>query len=201
MRAVDRATSPLLAAYVAALPQGLASHPQCQVKGSVFRSLISSAPIELAPSSLPDELAAKLREPPLPSEWSSEVHLNALGLAYQDRMPSDRHDRWVLERNERLLRAPLYRILFALVSPERIFVGFAHRWGAFRRGTELSLVERTGQRAALRLMYPRHLHNDVTLTNVTIAFRAVAQAAGAREASARVVKHDAFEALLEITWR
>ncbi len=198
---MDRDRFPLLGAYLAALPQGLASYPACQVKGSVFRSLVASAPIALDQSGLPDELVARLREPPLPSEWSSEVQLNALGLAFQDQVEPGRYEAWVYERNRRLLRAPLYKILFAVLSPERIFIGLPQRWGAFRRGTELTLLERVGSRARLRLGYPRHMHNETTLANVVIAFRAAADAAGALDVTARVARYDPFEATLEVEWR
>lgn len=197
---MDRARFPLLARYVDGLPAGLASYPEAQAKGSVIRTLVSTTPVHLDPHELPAELAGFIEEPPLPTAWVSEVQLNALGLAYQDVMSPSVHETWVWERNRKILTNPLYKILFWMISPERLFVGLPHRWSAFRRGTELALVDQSVGRARLRLTFPKNLHDKSTLANVCVAGRVVAEAAGAKASDMVVEACAPTSAVFAISW-
>jgi hypothetical protein len=197
---MDRARFPLLARYVDGLPAGLASYPEAQAKGSVVRTLVSTTPVRVHPHELPAELGGLIERLPLPTAWVSEVQLNALGLAYQDVMSPSVHDTWVWDRNRRILTNPLYKILFWMISPERLFVGLPHRWSAFRRGTEMALVDQSVGRARLRLTYPKNLHDSATLANVCIAGRVVAEAAGARSSAMAVEECTPTSAVFAISW-
>jgi hypothetical protein len=191
---------PRLTAYLAGLPDGVRSHPQCQVKGSVLRGLIATSPVRLDPADLPRELAERLADPPLPNQWMSEVELNALGLAYQDRIAPERYAAWAHDRNARLFQTSLYKILFLVVSPERLFVGLPLRWSAFRRGSEIRLARVTGHRAELELSYPPGLHNAETLFNMTCALVAAAEAAGAKRSKSELLRCERTSARVSIGW-
>jgi hypothetical protein len=80
-----------------------------------------------------------------------------------------------------LLRAPLYRVLFAVLSPERLLNGAAQRWHAFRQGTELVTLEKGRGFARLELTFPPGLHSDLTLYLLAAAFEAAIDCTGARE--------------------
>ncbi|MBL9026969.1 MAG: hypothetical protein JNL21_32535 [Myxococcales bacterium] len=191
---------PLLSRYLDGLPAGLASYPEAQAKGSVIRVLVTTAPVRVDPDELPSELAVFLERPPLPTAWVSEVQLNALGLVYEDAMPHHAYEAWVWERNRAILTNPLYKILFWMISPERLFVGLPHRWSAFRRGTELALVDQSAGRARLRLTFPKNLHDKATLANVCVAGRVVAEAAGAKASDMVVESYAPTSAVFAISW-
>lgn len=186
--------------YLAQLPEGLASYPQCLAKGSVLRGIVETAPIALAPNDLPPELRALLAEPPLPTDWMSEVSLLVLGHAYRDRLTSKAWEDWTYERNRTLAGKSLYRVLFHVVSPERLFAGFPQRWPAFRRGSEMRVLEISDRRALLQLLSPPHLHDDHSMATMAAVLRALGDTAGARNMAARVASLTDVEARLELTW-
>lgn len=182
---IDERRYPRTARYLGQLPSGLASYPQCQAKGSVLRNVLDTAPIALDLAGLPDRIQELVAAPPLPSDWTSEVALNTLILAYQDLMPREQFARWGYERNRALLSTSLYRVLFLVVSTERLFVGMPQRWAAFRRGTSLHMVAQAEGRAELELRFPSLLHDAVTLELLAVALRAAGDAASAKVGRAR----------------
>lgn len=197
---VDGTRYPKVARYLSRLEGGLDAHPSCQVKGSVLKNALDSAPITLDASGLPAEIAKLLESPPLTSEWVSEVHLNAAMIAFADSMSDGDWQSWTYERNRALFRTSLYRVLFFVLSPERLFVGIANRWAAFRRGTTLRLVEMKDKKARLELRYPLNLYDESTLTAMRIAFRAAADAAGAARSASEVVETDGKHTVVDVTW-
>lgn len=163
--------------------------------------------LEAKPPGPPPDLRgmpASLRElaerPPLPNAWVSEVSFNALMMAYQASVPRREFEAWVYDRNKKLLQSPLYRVLFLVVSPERLFNGVSNRWGAFRRGSRLELLAMVGKSAELALHFPAHLHDEVTLGNMVIALRAAAEAAGARSPEVRLSKLTPTRADITTRW-
>ncbi len=191
----------LVAAYLSRLPEGIASYPDVVVKGTIVRSMIETSPTPLVATELPSELHELLRSPPLPTEWVPEVPVLTLMLAYQERIPEQRYDSWVEARNLALLANPLYRALFAMIGPERIYSSAAKRWGAFRRGTSVEIVEKRPHWVQIALSYPRHLHDAATLHTVAIAFRVTAMVGGASSSQSRVERFDATRADIVVEWR
>ncbi|MCZ7677693.1 MAG: hypothetical protein M5U28_02505 [Sandaracinaceae bacterium] len=159
---MDPERFPSAAAYLARLPEGLASHPQCVVKASVLRDVADARPLgpdDLA--ALPGPVAQLVREPPPVSSWVPEVHALVAMIAIRDRhfAPGEiglsAYEEWTYERNKKLLARPLYRALFLLLSPERLLRNVGNRWAMFRRGSRLELVERSASSATVRLSFPR----------------------------------------------
>jgi hypothetical protein len=196
----EERASAALAAYLSALPAGLASHPQCQVKGSVLRGLFESTPVPFPRAILPPQLVSLVDDPPLPTDWISEVHFVALMTAHESQLTASAHERWVYERNQRLLRSPLYAVLFRVVGPSRVFSGMANRWRAFRRWTELTRIDQGDRHAAVELRYPTNLYSESALVNVCGAFRAVFDASGATSSHVRVTFHGPTSAIIEAKW-
>ncbi len=197
---MDRERYPKAARYIDSLPRGLASHPQCQVKGSVLRQMIESTPTPFPTEGLPSDLRSMIDAPPLPSDWIPEVCFNALMLAHEDVIDPRVFREWVYTRNRQLFSSSLYRILFLVVSPERLIVGMTHRWRAFRRGTELQTLERSKNRVVVELSYPENLYELHALTNLTVAVTAALDAAGGKNSDVKLVHHDARAAKLVIRW-
>jgi hypothetical protein len=170
--------------YLARLPDGLDSHPHCVAKAALLRDVLGSRALDPDGDHLPDPLRSLVATPPPVSSWIPEVHFVAISLAIYGRHFAD-HDlqafeEWVCARNMALFSKPLYRVLIALMSPERLLVGASKRWTAFHRGTTLTLLEHTPEYALVRLDFPPHLFERVLMHGFAASMRAAAQVAGGR---------------------
>lgn len=167
--------------YLEGLPEGLASYPQCQTKGSVFRSLLEGVEIDRA--ALPEPLRRRLEDPPIPSEWLAEVHLWALALAAADQRAMDQEAllAWSYERHRRLFEGPLYRAMMALVPPATLVRTCGLRWGAFHRGSMMEPGGVADDGARIRLAFPGGLFDGQVLELLAAVLRAALDASRARD--------------------
>ncbi len=174
---IERA--PTMEAFLAALPEGLGSYPDCQQKATVFRQFIGNETRRDIEAALPPDLIGLLESPPAPTEWISEVHVTAIYLAQRDSMASeDAFLEYTYLQNRRLLSSPLYRVLFAVAAPKRVLDGAAGRWARMHRGTELSMRQVEPQEAVLRLSGPPHLIPRTIALAYGTAYRAALELAG-----------------------
>jgi hypothetical protein len=168
--------------YLAGLPAGLDSHPECLVKGSVLRSTLLQQPIDQIVERLPDTLRPLVTDPPVDSEWMSEARFVAIYHAVADvRGYSDADIQvWARDRNRALFRNPAYRILMAVSSPATLLRGAAMRWSNWHRGSALEIegVLDVGVRAVLR--FPPGLFDDLMLMSFGEAFVAGLELAKAK---------------------
>ena len=197
---MDERRYPKAAEYLRRLPDGLDSHRQCQIKGSILLSLLGSTPVPFVQEGLPATLVALLDNPPLPNQWVSEVAFNALVMAHEERMEPGMLAEWILVRNRRLMRSPLYAVLFRLAGPERILLGAANRWRAFRRGTELRVVEQARDAATVQIDFPARLFTASIVSNLALALGAACEVAGARNLVAEVEALSELNARCRVRW-
>jgi len=193
--------------YLGRLPNGIASYPEVVVKGSVIRSSTENLPdgATTLSTGMP-EIDALVTDPPAVSAWVPQVHHCLLLASIYDRFFSvaggqTDFDAWVYERNRRLFRSPLYKVLFAVVSPERLVVGLANRWAAFRRGVAIEIVEQRSSSGILALRYPPHIMDALTLRGIAVALRAGLDAGGAEQAIVTVTEPGPTEARFAVRWR
>lgn len=183
---------PSVESYLAELPRGLGSYPQCVAKASVLGDALESRPLHPPAGALPPEILTLVRDPPPVSSWVPETHSNAVLLAILDEHfgahETAQFDDWVYVRNRRLFRRPLYRILFAVVSPERLLVGAERRWEAFHKGTKLSVRVTDESSATMELHSPPHLFPATAARGIVQAVRAALEAAGAKEVQVELVR-------------
>jgi hypothetical protein len=168
---VDAARLPATAAYLAALPAGLASHPECQAKASLYRAFVG----ERAPPGLPEVLLDLVLHPRPVTAWIPEVYSHALLLAHYD---MDGHDhesfaRFTYDSQRALWNSKLYAFLMKLVSPARLITQAGSRWSQFHRGSDLSAEERGPGRGELILRHPPSLYDEISLIGLTEGLRAV----------------------------
>jgi hypothetical protein len=195
--------TPSVDRYLATLPNGLASYPECCVKASVLRNTLGSKP--LGPDvELPLALRRLVDHPPPLTEWIPEVHFNAVSLAIREvhfnPRSLDDYLAWTFEQNRKLLSTPLYRVLFLLLTPERLLSGMQNRWSAFRRGTELQIVSRAAGRVELRLRHPAFLYPALSSQGMSAAFQAAMEHAGAKQARVEVASPGSTETTFLATW-
>lgn len=173
---------PRLAAYVAGLPAGLDSHPECLAKASLCRALLDGMPAPLpAPSDLPDPAARLVAHPPA-AMWMPEVQVMALALTIADqyRMSDGEYLGWLKQRNRSLFRTLMYRALFAFLSPASLAPKAAARWAAVHRGSELTCELVAPGLAELRLTFPPRLFAPLLLQSFTAVFQAAIEHSNAR---------------------
>jgi malate dehydrogenase (quinone) len=151
---------PRVAAFLADLPDGLASYPECQQKGSVLWALLDGKAIDPPANLLPAPVFEQLRSPPPPNVWLPTVVGRAAWLAVLDlRCPHD--DAAALDEADRayegMARSSMYAGLLRHVSPELLIRGASYRWKALYRGIELAIDEVSPGAAVAMLRYPDHL--------------------------------------------
>lgn len=192
-----------VAAYLETLPAGADSYPECSIKASLLRNAVESRP--LGPEvPLPPALRALLDHPPPVTAWVPEVLFNALMLAVREVHfgPSDLEGflSWVYEQNRKILSTPLYRVLFLVVSPERLLVGMEKRWASFRRGTEAHIVRLGTHDVELHVTSPPNLHPLQTVQGMAAALRATITCAGARRAEVEGTLRSSTEVVYRLRW-
>lgn len=173
--------------YLAALPHGLDSHPQCLMKGSVVRVLLARLPDSRMIDALPAPLRQLIEYPPLPTAWVREVHASAM-VVYLAHAAYGSEEALVAQAYRdhfALLDSAAYRILFRFVGAHRLLGQVASRWSLFHQGTELSVLEkaRPHEGGSVRLKCPPHHVPAVLAKCYATAFRAAIEIAGARNAS------------------
>jgi hypothetical protein len=193
--------------YLGALPHGIGAYPEAAVKGSVLLSLGKHAVFQELAShpGLPSEAARLVTDPPTKTTWVPEVVFNTLmcgfyDLTYRSRGGLEAYEAWVAAQNLRLFNDQIYRILFRVAGPERLLASVAARWGAFRRGSTLTIVKSAARSAELRLVFPRNLEPITALHSFSGAFRAALQAAGAKQQAAFLTPELGVSARWRLQW-
>jgi hypothetical protein len=197
--------SPSVARYLEALPNGIESYPEATVKGAILRAGFEDSGFTAEPGALPASLERCIQDPPAIGAWAPEtLHSAFLAAVYDDRFLSHggmkAYEAWVRERNRRLFRGPLYRVLFFVTRPERIFNGTQKRWSAFHRGSELEIVHEAPKGRTLRLTHPPHLFSEAAIVGFGAAFRAVGDAVGLRGPQTRFDRERPDATVFVIEW-
>ena len=208
----DRRSVPFLSVdhYLSQLPAGLRSYPDAQAKGTVvlpwLQGTVGKALLE-SPD-LPKPLRTLIEEPPTVGAWVSEVALAALILAAYDAHfarvgagGADELQSFIHTTNRAAFKSPLYSILFAVVSPERLLAGAAQRWSAFHRGSKLEAVDRTEGHALLELSHRPDIFSDHSLHGHGTSFVLAAELAGAEEAQMTYTRIEPTLTRYTIAWR
>lgn len=195
---------PCVQRYVERLPDGLASYPECTAKVSLLRDILDSRPLDANAPELHEDLRRLIANPPPVSSWVPEVQFVATSMSIYGRyfggddLPG--FDEWICTRNAALFRKPLYRVLIALLSPERLLVGASKRWAAFHRGTTLTLLDHTPVSANVKIEFPPHLYNAELLHGFAAGMRAAAIVAGGRNVTSGLDSPGAASAEYWIRW-
>lgn len=203
-RIMNREAFPSVARYLDGLPQGLDSHPECSMKGSLTRSLVEDSPLtSLEPGDLPDPVVELIVEPPAVTDWVPEVHGHVILLAIRDRNfdTVEAFHRFSYERQRKLFQGPTYQLMMKQVKPRMLLEGAGARWGTFHRGTDLQIVRGHKSRTAgVVLSYPNRLFGRVAAGSLAQGFRAVLDTAGAKGAICEVAAVGPTETHFKASW-
>jgi hypothetical protein len=191
MSKLDPVRFPRAAAYVASLPQGLDSFPECRMNHHV---------LEHVPTDFPDLAAGQLMPPQLADffarriagDWFHEAVGNTIYLMIRDQCYRDdaSFQGWNQKNIDRLIRNPLFRAIMVLLSPALVVIGAGKRWGSFHQGTTMKTepVGQAGDRLQVRgmLTFPAGLYDPLLLRLHTSTFLAALVAAKADQPEVRL---------------
>jgi hypothetical protein len=187
--------------YLRNLPNALLSHPECESKASLYREAIRNLPKPLETADLDPLLAAYINEPVPLSAWVPEVVNTAMYLIIADQVfkNDDTFLQWIADFSKRVFEAPMYRVLMAVASPERLASGARRRWENFHTGVEYDVtIGETGTEA--RMTYPRNLYDRLAFRAHLKAIEAAYRASGARNAVAELESMTSNEARFRVLW-
>ncbi len=169
--------------YLASLPAGIDSYPECRMKGAVVRSLLDTLTGYAPPTSLPRAIVELFEHPPAPSGWVPEVPVHAL-------MTITAHDHHggelaylehALHGNRALLDSLAFRILFRFVSPKKVLIQATERWQLFHAGTQIEVETTRDRRGGVLLMRTPPQHCPLLVAKgYAMAIRAAVEAAGGK---------------------
>lgn len=173
-----------LESYLRKLPGGLGSHPRAMMKASLVRDAVASRPLPAEViRALPQALAATLVDPPLPTAWLPVTHVVGTLLVIADEYDLDERSflAWRREQYRALLAGPLYRVLFAVLSPERLVSGAAHKWKSLTRDSLiLERVETQRGVAEITISWPEHILPPLVARSLMEGVRAALELSGAQ---------------------
>jgi hypothetical protein len=201
---VDPVLLPRLVRYKRSLPREWLSHPQCECKASLYREALANLPKPIDPAmlaSLDGLLIEYIREPVPTSMMIPEVINTAIYLAIADTV--FRNDEafldWISGFSRRALESPMYRILMAMVSPERLAGGGARRWNNFHTGVEYAITINDGGTDSV-MRYPTNLFDRLAFRGHLRAIEAAYRASGAPNATAELGSMTSTEVRFRVTW-
>lgn len=189
---LDRRRYPLTASYIAELPEGLASFPECRVNVRVHETIRADFPDLGREPGLPRPLADFFAGRRTKGDWFPEVVGNAIYLMIRDAAYTDDEQflAWNQRNIDRLVRAPFYRALMVLLSTSFVVMGASKRWALFHRGTtmESEPIATAGDRLTFRakLHFPPGLFTHLMLQQHRATFLAVLAASRAGEPEVRL---------------
>ena len=193
---------PGLADYLAGLPNGLDSYPECTSKGSLLRSTLEGHPHNAFVEGLPPLLAGLIDSPPPPGIWRPAVHGIALVHAVCDRFYPTEEDilLWGRRRSESMAANRLYRAVLRVSSPRVLFRMTTQLNGLLQRGTTFVQEFLEPGHSVATLYYPARLHTRRTLLGTVALSRMLVELTGGRCTSAELTNCERTHATFETRW-
>lgn len=186
--------------WLAQLPAGWDSYPECRMKGAMVREMLAGC--ALAPATvdrLPAAVASLVRAPPKSSEWVP----CALGVGML--AAAAKLDRWSLDRLRTMARASTERLssrvglLLALTTPSVLMLASRLRWGLVYRGVDLDWRQE-GRAMRVFVRYPPHLFTEFFALGQGWGLEPALEATRARNVQMRMVAYSPTESTYEVGW-
>lgn len=191
-------------AYLAPLPEGLDSYPECGMKGATVRAYLGGLPAFTLSPDLPEPIAALFHRPPKSSAWVPEVVCHALitYVAFDVLGGEQAYLEHVHRTNYALFTSLAYRVLFKVLSPKQIVTQASARWDVFHTGTTLEPVGKIGRKGGkLAMRGPPHHWSPLLSRGYASSFRAAAEAGGARDVGFEITADGPGGWIFDARWR
>lgn len=195
--------TPSVESYLASLPRGLSSYPECMHKGDPLRVWLQRSPTREVARLVPPAVAALLDGDRTLPPWVPEVHANVLYLAMRQAHFADdaaflTHAR---ECNRAVLETPVNRVLFWAAAPRSILRAAGLRWGSLHRGSAIDVRFGQDSTASVVLSFPRGLFPELVLRGNATGFVLAMENAGGRDVQIEVRAVAPTRALFTGRWR
>ncbi len=193
---------PRFTRYVAGLPNGLASYPQCTSKASLPLMLVKGMPAPLPrPEDVPDPLRRYLVSPPS-GMWVPEAESMALSLLIADhyRMTEVQHLEWLKNQNRSFFSSLMYRAVMSFFSPSALASKAADRWAAVHRGSTLTIHMVGPRDVDAVLEFPPRLFPMIALQQLTAVFEAALENSKARDSEVVVAELTDTRGVFHARW-
>ena len=188
--------------YLEQLPQGLASYPECQVKGAVFNGMITEL-TDAHIASLPDEVRAVAESGLLATGWLPEAYYGVVVATARDVRyggSSQAHHRGSVERNLQMFHSKMYYRLMKVLSLETLVRRSPSLWEHFHRGTVIELRWLEGRRGELEVRFPPGLFLEEQVLVISGAIQASLMFNGAADARMEITELTRSSAILTGSW-
>jgi hypothetical protein len=192
---------PRVAAYLAPLPAGAASHPECLAKAGLLRSALADRPLGREHvEALPAPVRQVIACPPLDGEWVPDVHLICVLLAIADAygMTDAEYLAWLRDLNARMFQTVFKQLMNA--PAEGLLRHVSERWSFFHRGSSLAVTHLSPGGATVHMAFPPRLFHGLALRHFVSVWEAalgVAKPGGHVELAAS----DEVTARFTVAWR
>ena len=188
--------------YLSTLPDGLASYPGTECKASLLNTFAQPHRVLLSDSLVDETLRNLVIDPPPPSTWIPEVHVQFIFQMIRElRFPKDEdfieHSR---RMNKQLLSSPLYHVLFRTMSHSRVARMAGSAWRRFHRGTSLTVVSAERDSHVARMDFPSHLLTPVSVAGITTGIEYALYLGGARGLRTETLEMSPEHYLFRIVW-
>jgi hypothetical protein len=195
--------TPSVESYLASLPRGLASYPECMYRGESLDAWLRQSPTRDVAPLVPSEVAALLDgDRPIPT-WVPEVHVNALYLAIRQAHFVD--DAAFLahasESNRAVLDTPVNRLVFWAATPRGILRSGGLRWASLHRGSAVEVRSARDSSAEIGLSFPRGLYPELVLRATGLGIAVALENTGARDVEVNLRTAGPTRALFAARWR
>lgn len=192
---------PRVERYLARLPRGIQSHPECLIRASVFQVFTARSLRHFPWDQAPPEIVGLLRTPVSPTAWLPTVHVLAANLAMLDhhRLSDAESLAWFHDANVTLLHNRVYRALLAFASPALFFASAPRGWAAFYRGSGIGVVQE-GKLAHITLRFPPYLYCDLVRAGLGDAFKVAVSLSRAKNTEVEIVGSTAQSCQYRLQW-
>lgn len=197
---------PLVEQFLAKLPEGVASYPQCQSRGTTLGRLVDRLEVVAPAGGLPPEVECILRDPPRGPWIPTAPYLAALVAIREMKCPvgpeGDAMFHRELEQTSReIYGSARFRVMFFLASPSRMLSAAARRWEGFYRGTSLAVIDQQPTSAVASLRHPPHLSHNFADVGWGQAIAVALESSGASGCSFELERPSASKLLIHLSWR
>lgn len=165
---------PRTSRYLATLPAGLASYPDCVLKATYVRAAQDSLPDGITAQDFPFELQALLYHSPSDGDWISEVQMVALMHAMNDLVFDAEVDMltWAEAGMVRMIEESPFRGFIAMTPPERFPRSLQWVWKNLREGSSAQVVHEEPGLVRGRFEYPAHMFDEFYTRVIASGFMA-----------------------------
>ncbi len=194
---------PRLSKYLAVLPNGFSSYPECRSKGVLLTSALAEVPRHESWNRLPSVVQEAIEHQPLATEWVSTVLSNSVQFAVADTYyPSDEQVlAWNRKRTQLVASSTSYRALVQLTGVKLLLRAAVRIHAMFQQGTDLRVEWITETEAHLFVEHPPHLQGGASHLANEAVFGAMLEKAGGHEVKVAMIESSPRRAVYRASWR